>query len=1300
MRIPVYERQQGISPLSFPSAPVTPPISDNGQYTGNVLQGVFSRLQKISDDMEDARTLELFDKFKMDSQEYHENPDKGIYHTKLGYLSRGIYKEADQWLREKGESYVEQLPSVRAKDNFRKMAREHIEQRGLQNSRFEADQMKKYTQEQAQASINNALVFAEQNWNKPEAIEQARRDIQQALELKLRGSGQDVFNHELAELEDKLGVARIRQAFTQHPLLALEMLRNPDVKLKPETAAKLRESLTKSTEVYEIQGIVQAYSQYYTPSQAVEAQKTLVNRFGADKGQKAFQALIHFWQVGNYQINARDKAKRDAQIRAEGNYLAMLDNAESYDPSLAQQIKQDRDNQTIGAQFAHSALGLLDAQRQQEERLRAKAQTDFQNAAKAQVRIDVWKNIQDGKYPTNEELEQYVQLGIYTPGEANTLLTQVEQQENKRKQANKSAMLRDFRNGTLTDEKITQAMNSDDIKPDDAYTLAEHVRARNERIKRGEKEDEIQAREDFQRGLRIIINNGGIVPRKQVNELLTSGKIDDAFAKELWEHERKYNAEQERLQKAEQAEQARLSQAQAKEQAKTDEARHKEELDKRAQDLATMYYQKKGEGLEFINSLNIPLEDREFLRSKFSAYIGDKEQRAKDTEAWRKQLEEKHVNDMWFGFMTAVNSQQEIDDARSMILDLKSQGPNTLSEHNYNLLAGVLDKKEKAIKTAQEALRKDRLYDEAKNLAARFQQGSEQDGYSFITESYSREDAEDVRKYYDRFIQEQKTATSNEAKALAETQEKNYSQLIDDYWKKGLTVPTEELNRLERSQGLSAIQLEHAYDMNLALSRKKGMEDDFRKYNINGFNDKSPTEQEAIIMMAMGTDQDQRAANVAYLFEKVVNDTATNAEIEHYRAFGGITDADAEMLKEYGPRFEKRQKGILEQRAKDLQRSIQELYKGEKGKSHIWNNAVVDFYNGVSGVNLKASNFTEVVDGIFNDIFSEVVKEFDSKKSLTKWRFGTVITPAGERSRAAHDILENSTTPQVNHSIPFMDAQGNMQSISPAGQLQPFDNSAPLPVRNEQPQEIPAPLTAPVSIKPEPSDIDNTPPAPRNIGLNMVKGGVVTGRFSDPRAYSNGTHHGVDIAGEEGSPITLSEDVSSIPLTVSRVNIANPSKGGGNSVTLSGTDGNGDKWDFIISHMQNGSIPLRVGDVVTPGTLIGRIGNTGMTSDRKKGGITAWYEGKSSGYHMDLKIKKNGKYIDPEKFVPPARSSYVGPTREGITNFQPPQPIIPPAVSSDEDMYRMALGILGLDSNPLWEEISGDIASSQLFGGY
>ena len=232
MRIQPYERRLGINPVNIPSS--TPNI-DNGDYGAGVaegIQGLALRIQKLQNDTDDARTLELFNRFKQSAIDYHDNPDTGIRNTRLGYMASGLYQDADTWMRSKGEEYVQELKSNRAKRNFRKMAEPFIIQQGDANSRFEAQQVKHYQTEQADASITNSVANIERHYNEPDVINLERESIRQALELKMRGSSLDAFNAEYAKIEDQIGLARIRQAYSVNPLDALAMMQNPDIHLQ------------------------------------------------------------------------------------------------------------------------------------------------------------------------------------------------------------------------------------------------------------------------------------------------------------------------------------------------------------------------------------------------------------------------------------------------------------------------------------------------------------------------------------------------------------------------------------------------------------------------------------------------------------------------------------------------------------------------------------------------------------------------------------------------------------------------------------------------------------------------------------------------------------------------------------------------------------------------------------------------------------------------------------------------------------------------------------------------------------
>ena len=162
-----------------------------------------------------------------------------------------------------------------------------------------------------------------------------------------------------------------------------------------------------------------------------------------------------------------------------------------------------------------------------------------------------------------------------------------------------------------------------------------------------------------------------------------------------------------------------------------------------------------------------------------------------------------------------------------------------------------------------------------------------------------------------------------------------------------------------------------------------------------------------------------------------------------------------------------------------------------------------------------------------------------------------------------------------------------------------------------------------------------------SVASNMVShadNGKVSSAFGAVRPGGR-KHMGVDVAVKQGTPI-LVPDIGA-PMTVKSVG-TNPHHSYGNHVVLSGEitdrDGKHHTIEMVVAHMDNGSLNVKRGQKVYAGSLIGKVGNTGNTSDRSKldkngnPTITNWYEGKNSGYHLHLETKIDGEHVDPEKF--------------------------------------------------------------------
>jgi murein DD-endopeptidase MepM/ murein hydrolase activator NlpD len=121
--------------------------------------------------------------------------------------------------------------------------------------------------------------------------------------------------------------------------------------------------------------------------------------------------------------------------------------------------------------------------------------------------------------------------------------------------------------------------------------------------------------------------------------------------------------------------------------------------------------------------------------------------------------------------------------------------------------------------------------------------------------------------------------------------------------------------------------------------------------------------------------------------------------------------------------------------------------------------------------------------------------------------------------------------------------------------------------------------------------------------LSNFKDRTITGKFQEKRG--NKLHSGVDLSGQEGESIYSSIDGTVIQSGYDGAN--------GNHIFIKGPDGTITKY----LHFQEASA-LKVGDVVTAGQVIGKLGKTGHTT----------------GKHLHFEVVgADGKLIDPMLFL-------------------------------------------------------------------
>lgn len=131
-------------------------------------------------------------------------------------------------------------------------------------------------------------------------------------------------------------------------------------------------------------------------------------------------------------------------------------------------------------------------------------------------------------------------------------------------------------------------------------------------------------------------------------------------------------------------------------------------------------------------------------------------------------------------------------------------------------------------------------------------------------------------------------------------------------------------------------------------------------------------------------------------------------------------------------------------------------------------------------------------------------------------------------------------------------------------------------------------------------------PSGSDAPMQWPVAGDITSAFGErknPLGAGDDFHPGLDIAADEGTPITAA--------AAGRVVSAGPDGGYGNLIVVD--DGNG----VTTRYGHCSQIFARVGEVVAPGQTIGAVGSTGH----------------STGPHLHFEVRVNDEPVDPTQFL-------------------------------------------------------------------
>ena len=227
----------------------------------------------------------------------------------------------------------------------------------------------------------------------------------------------------------------------------------------------------------------------------------------------------------------------------------------------------------------------------------------------------------------------------------------------------------------------------------------------------------------------------------------------------------------------------------------------------------------------------------------------------------------------------------------------------------------------------------------------------------------------------------------------------------------------------------------------------------------------------------------------------------------------------------------------------------------------------------------------------------------------------------GTRGWVSADLLE--IAPDVAEIVPIAPSVPPLPAVEPVAASQPAQAEARVePAEQpatavEQPQTVSeaTPVTkpeAPAAVAPAPKAAAAKPAAakPSNRWVWPARGRVTSG-FGPRKLRVSSYHNGVDIANRKWTPIVAARGGT--------VKVAGWCSGYGYCVVINHHDGFVTEYGHLA-----GKRAVRAGQKVTPGQLIGSMGST---YDREGGGY-------STGVHLHFTIKRDGRAVNPLKYLP------------------------------------------------------------------
>ncbi|MBQ9566112.1 MAG: M23 family metallopeptidase, partial [Synergistaceae bacterium] len=182
-------------------------------------------------------------------------------------------------------------------------------QRGDQNSRFEANQMKQYRDGEADAAIKLGLDDIAANYEDEAAVEQIKQGLDAAVELRTRGMGADAKRAAWAEIDNRIAMTRLSRMLEADPEKAAAWFGEHQKEFTADGLVKAEASVKRAVETYEVQELAGALFSKYGPDGEKAALQEVRDNYSGERENRLASMVKTLYQEHDIDTAKEERLK-------------------------------------------------------------------------------------------------------------------------------------------------------------------------------------------------------------------------------------------------------------------------------------------------------------------------------------------------------------------------------------------------------------------------------------------------------------------------------------------------------------------------------------------------------------------------------------------------------------------------------------------------------------------------------------------------------------------------------------------------------------------------------------------------------------------------------------------------------------------------------------------------------------------------------------------------------------------------------------------------------------------------------